>query len=363
VNAQVLLWLCSLLGAVLFFAAGLLAARRRVARPAHSRVMAESAPAPERLALREEAAPQRQQVSAAQGEIDRLRQSLAEAEAELHRLRGEAQRLGRALEDEEARAGQEAARSKAERSELEERLGRVPRLEAELEQRHQEVHRWRQEVKEAEAQLAKAVSPETEHTLRQDLSVKSQLLQAQADRLRDLENENAQLRQEVAGVAVVRAERDRLRTETAQLRAREFAARPAAVTARTVAVPKGAKRGDVFQAFVDQVSRLADVRCAVIADELGLVVASHGEMSDEVAAVGALFARAGSKAIEVLPLRNVHQVTVEDDQKVALNLRPLQTSDGVDSDLTLITLGVGAAPDSLLVNRLINEVPRTLLSS
>jgi hypothetical protein len=362
---QVMLWLCSAAGALLFFAAGLLAVRRRPIPATPTARAIEEVPAAELLTLRGEAAGLRQQASAAHGEVDRLRQTLAAAEGQLHKRDGEAQRLGRALEEVQARSDQEAARWQAQKKLLDDQLARVPRLEAELEQRRQEVHRWRLEVKESEDQLAKATSPEAEQTLRQDLAIKSQQLQVQEERVRHLETENAKLRQEVASAASVRDERDRLRTENAELRAREFAARPAVVRPRAVPVPvpAGAKRGDVFQAFVVEVSRLADVRCAVIADELGLVVASQGELSDEVAAVGALFARAGGKAKEVLPMRNIHHVTIEDDQRVALTLRPLHNNDGVDSDLTLITLGVGAAPDAFLINKLINSVPKTLLTS
>jgi hypothetical protein len=104
----------------------------------------------------------------------------------------------------------------------------------------------------------------------------------------------------------------------------------------------GHKAGDVLQALVDGVSGSAEIRCAVVADDLGLVVASHGELPDEVAAVGALFGRAGLQAQKVLPLHKVQRVTVEDDQNVTLTLRPLQTDESVEGDLALITLAVGS---------------------
>jgi hypothetical protein len=103
----------------------------------------------------------------------------------------------------------------------------------------------------------------------------------------------------------------------------------------------GHKAGDVLQALVDGVSGAAEIRCAVVADDLGLVVASHGELGDEVAAVGALFGRAGLQAQKVLPLHKVQRVTVEDDRNVTLTLRPLVTDESVEGDLALITLAVG----------------------
>jgi hypothetical protein len=132
-----------------------------------------------------------------------------------------------------------------------------------------------------------------------------------------------------------------LREELASARAASRGKGDAPLTVRAA----GHKAGDVLQALVDGVSNQKEVRCAVVADDLGLVVASHGELGDEVAAVGALFGRAGLQAQKVLPLRKVQRVTVEDDQNVTLTLRPLETDDSVEGDLALITLAVGAAGD------------------
>lgn len=147
----------------------------------------------------------------------------------------------------------------------------------------------------------------------------------------------------------VRTQLGRMRDELAAARA---AAQPTPRTPLTVQAA-GHKAGDVLQALVDRVSGSAGVRCAVVADDLGLVVASHGELGDEVAAVGALFGRAGLQAQKVLPLHKVQRVTVEDDQDVTLTLRPLQTDESVEGDLALITLAVGGG-------KLVNQAPRSV---
>jgi predicted regulator of Ras-like GTPase activity (Roadblock/LC7/MglB family) len=131
----------------------------------------------------------------------------------------------------------------------------------------------------------------------------------------------------------------RLREELSSAKA---VARPLPRTPLTVRAA-GQKAGDVLQDLVDRVSRAAGVRCAVVADDLGLVVASQGELSEEVAAVGALFGRAGLQAQSVLPLHKVQRVTVEDDRNVTLTLRPVQTDEGDSGELALITLATGAA--------------------
>jgi hypothetical protein len=139
-------------------------------------------------------------------------------------------------------------------------------------------------------------------------------------------------------LADARAQLVRLREELASTRAAHAGRSPLQVRAA------GHNAGDVLQALVDKVSGSAGVRCAVVADDLGLVVASHGELGDEVAAVGALFGRAGLQAQKVLPLHKVQRVTVEDDRDVTLTLRPLQTDESVEGDLALITLAVGGPP-------------------
>jgi hypothetical protein len=381
-NPLNLMWITSVLGAALFFAAGALATRRRAlpaaaapraALPDRRPAAVAAAPPPEapggeQTDLRPpEPTEPSHQMTAAHGEVAQLHLRLAGAEDQLRHRDQELQRFRRALDEVQKKGVDEAARWQAERGQLEERLARLPRLEAELEQRKQEVSRWRQELRDAEGQLARAPRVDAEQALRQDLAVKAQLLRANEQRLTHLEEENARLRQDAGGLTGLRDERDKLRAEVAQLRARLFAGNASGATSAPLSLTPGpvsraGGRGHLFQAFVTQISRLGDTRCAVVADEMGLVVASHGTMGDEVAAVGALLSRAGAKAIEVLPLRNLHRVTVEDDQRVVLTLRPLPTRDGKESDLALLTLGVGVAPDPQVVSKLIDEGPRNILS-
>jgi predicted regulator of Ras-like GTPase activity (Roadblock/LC7/MglB family) len=268
-------------------------------------------------------------------------------------------RLSEELQQARTRGAEErerTARGQSERDSLEQRLQRVPVLEAQLEEGRMEVTRWRQRLADVEARLAETADPQTEKTLRQDLAVKVQLLAAREERVRALEEQNASLRDEFAAAADLRAERDRLHAENAELRAHGFAASPAVNARRAPSASGRQSRGGVLQALVERVSALGDIRSAVVADDLGLVVASHGELGDEVAAVGALLCRAGLQAQRVLPLRTVERITVEDDLRLVLMVRPL----GMD-DLALVTLGVGASPDPLQVNKLIEEGPRSVL--
>jgi hypothetical protein len=358
---EVTLWLASAGGAVLFFAAGRLAGARRrgpaaaVVAPA-SPPAAVPAPAPDLDRVRQELTSARLDAERAAGH---LKTELAAVQTRLRELTAEDSRL--LVELGEAR--KQAEEALATRDELEIRASRAGKLEAELEERRMEIHRWRDQVAQSEARLATAVHPETEASLRQDLSIRTQQLEDASRRLQALEEENATLRQDVSASSGLAAERDRLKAENAELRANQFASKRPTGSRPVALAGGGLTPGGVLQSLVEKVSRLGDIRCAVIADDLGLVVAAHGELSEEVAAVGALFARAGLQAQHVLPLHNVQRVTVEDDQNVQLTLRPLRTDGIKDAELSLITLAVGGGPDPRLVNKLIDEGPRSVLSS
>jgi hypothetical protein len=199
------------------------------------------------------------------------------------------------------------------------------------------------------AELAAAqVTQVSDRTALQQVTHDLGAARAQVERLRiDLmrsQKQSTDLQSEgktsAAELSAVRNQLNKLREELVAARQ----TRPAPRTPLTVRAA-GHKAGDVLQALVDGVSGGADIRSAVVADDLGLVVASHGELSDEVAAVGALFGRAGLQAQKVLPLHKVQRVTVEDDQNVTLTLRPLTTDDSVEGDLALITLAVGSSTE------------------
>jgi hypothetical protein len=360
---EVTLWVVSLAGAVLFFAAGRLAGGRRREQPSPVLASVPPSPGPDLGLLRQElenaARKEAERAESLATELENAHTRLREMTAEDSRLATE---LSAARETAE-QARQATAEARTARDELADRQTRFLRLETDLELARQEIHLWRERVADGEARLASAGNPETEMTLRQDLAIRSQQLDDAGRRLRILEDQNASLRQEVAASGGLVAERDRLQSENAEMRANGFATRRPTGTRPVALAGGGLTPGGVLQTLVEKVSRLGDVRCAVIADDLGLVVAAHGELGEEVAAVGALLARAGLQAQNVLPLRNVQRVTLEDDQGVVLSLRPLRTDGVKDVELSLITLAVGGGPDPRLVNKLIDEGPRSVLSS
>src|SRR5262249_54975894 len=142
-----------------------------------------------------------------------------------------------------------------------------------------------------------------------------------------------------------RRESVRLVEEVRSLRASAFAARPPRRMPRATPPPgTGVTRGDAFQSILDLETRSDKVHSAVIADELGLVVASTGEYGDALAAFGAYLAEVGAKTREVLPLNELRQVMVRDDHDVTLTVRPLESA---ENNLALVTLAVGEKRDDI----------------
>lgn len=103
-------------------------------------------------------------------------------------------------------------------------------------------------------------------------------------------------------------------------------------------VPDVGTRGEVLRSILDRETRGSGFTGAVIADELGLVVASTGEYGDALAAYGAFLAGVGAKTRDALPLRELRQLTIQDDYDTTLTVRPIASA---EDNLALVTLAAG----------------------
>jgi predicted regulator of Ras-like GTPase activity (Roadblock/LC7/MglB family) len=92
--------------------------------------------------------------------------------------------------------------------------------------------------------------------------------------------------------------------------------------------------GDVLRKILARETRNGGMAGAVIADDLGLVVAGQGELCEALAAYGAVLAGVGAKTRELLPFEQLRKVTVQDD-RTTLTVRPIATA---DDHFTLVTL-------------------------
>jgi hypothetical protein len=382
-NAELLLWLASGLGAALFLGAGLLIGRAGQAKALAAasseleRTLEGGEERDERLnairtenehlkaeMLRTEADLRRQAADVAHlnGELTERKRQLEAARAELTTAkeqglsaRHDKARLEATAEkhrSSELALREALARAEDQQGELEQRARKIRELEAGLEALKIEQIRWQErELQLEQARKAAAADPEIEKTLRHDLAVARESGRTLDEQRQRLEDSNAQLRGQLETMTARVAGLTALELENADLRVRamagDLAARAVHGKDRRSAAADGALGGQAFQQLVEQVGSLDPVRSAVIADELGLVVACHGTHGEELAAIGALFARSGNEARKVLPLDHLQRVIVEDERNISVTVRPLRSADAGadDSELTLVTLAVGAEPD------------------
>jgi hypothetical protein len=297
-------------------------------------------------------------------ELDRemrlLLQRAMTAESDAERLRA-AQAVQRKTHKDVRDARDRGVELERERASLDARLAELRKLESAQEEHLREGARWKEQLGALEARLANATSAEVARTLRHDLALANEMVRAHDQRAERLGEENVALRQEVDELSAQLPELERLRAENAELRAQGLGGgKPEGVALRPLQVvlpPDGLAHGGTFQTLVDRIGDVSEVRSAVVADELGLVVACHGEHGDELAALGALFVRAGAQARHLLPLREVSRLTLEDEQSVSVTVTPLRPGALVPSGarLALIMLAVGAKPDTRQITRLLGS--------
>lgn len=325
-NPLVWTWILSLTGALLFFGAGTVFNARRLA--IYGRLGLASVPefsaAEFRLISDDDAAPP--DPSAA----SRTRSAGPDLDAQL----AEAQARCVALE-------REIERHNADRALLARELD-TTRKRAEEHRRvaSSELDSMRARINE----LAQSAGDDAATAaLHHELAMGHERESAQATQLEALRQENARLRQVEDELTRAKRELDKLALLTRDLRAQVYASKPPPKK-RSSPPPKVSTLSSALQSIVDSETRSSSVKSAVIADELGLLVAASGashEYGDALAALGAYLADVGTKTRDLLPLNEVRQVVVRDDRDMTLTVRPL-VSDA--AGLALVTLSVDPKP-------------------
>jgi predicted regulator of Ras-like GTPase activity (Roadblock/LC7/MglB family) len=186
---------------------------------------------------------------------------------------------------------------------------------------------------------------------------------AERERLRGVAAEAERQRHALAAVA---NERDRLRASQAAI---EEAAREANARAdqawrelaevveqlrskrkreasQRPALPDSGARGEALRAILERETHGGSFAGAVITDGLGLVVAAQGEYAEALAAYGAFLAGVGAKARAALPLGELRQLTLQDENDTMLSVRPIASA---EDELALVTLA-GVLRDPMRVS-------------
>jgi hypothetical protein len=341
-NVEQLVFMTSLFGAALFFAAGFLAARRRVepavafaAAPVWSADLASAPPGPGGDA------PSSMRIAVHEAEVRRLSADLHRAEcraadrererdAALARSEAQAREASRSAADDRQRllrAEARAAELEAARAKAEDALVRAERALAEETQRRDEEARLRQDAEARERAAAERVVPP--------------VVQAQREReLEHLRDENARLRPVEREVVRLRERAQALEAELARSKAAGLLApRSLGLESKPPpAVPATAS----FRTMLATLTKSPSLRAAVLADEMGLVVDSAGDHAEALAALSGVLLDVGARAQKLLPLLRVRRVVLEDEQRVTVTSRPFAAPDGV---LSLVTLTLGPGPD------------------
>lgn len=180
--------------------------------------------------------------------------------------------------------------------------------------------------------------------LKHELALSRETVRTQAEQLEELRQDKARLQNVEADLAGSKRENARLTDQVRDLRAQAYASKTPPM--RRIDAPERniSTLGSALQSIVDSEAQSGRVRNAVIADELGLLVAASGsshEYCDALAALGAYLADVGSKTRDVLPLHEVRQVVVRDDRDMTLTVRPLAAT---EPGLALVTLSIEPHP-------------------
>ncbi|HET8932293.1 MAG TPA: hypothetical protein VFN67_02585 [Polyangiales bacterium] len=240
--------------------------------------------------------------------LSRTTIELQQMEHELTQLRHDCTEQAKALTS----AERAAAHSQAELTRLSERMFELSE---------------RSEAAKASAELEKELASTKESLRARDVELND--LRAMRAKLHTVEGELANAQRSVT----------RLSEEARALRSRAFKASeapPEPPTARTRPVDA---KGHVLQALVDAEVKTGRTKTAVIADELGLLVAAGGvtdEYAESLAAVGTYLVDIGAKLQDMLPMCAIAEVVVRDDQDLTVSARPLPLD---QPGLSLVTMG------------------------
>ena len=173
-----------------------------------------------------------------------------------------------------------------------------------------------------------------------ELGAARALAEARLASLAEVQEENARLRGEVAEIAQLRAQIEALRAEVARLSAAGYIAR----SAHEDTVKSGVTACGP-QPLVDRLGAAAHVRSAVIADEMGFVVASHGELADVLGAFGTFLADAAARATVNLPVGEVREVRLRGENDVTICAHRTLGEQGPKLVLTLVEVSAEKRKD------------------
>lgn len=358
-SAVAVAWLVSILGALLFTAAGYLAAAaRRTISPERK---STAPPFAEELhdTLRTKCQSLEREIAALRTHGDTLHEDNDRLRAEADRTRAEVDKLR--VENERLRASAATDKSLAasELAELRRAVERAQNERAELmaaRDRHasegRELRRERDELMAEIRRLRDDLEARDKHN--RDLAMQLEVAQGRAVEVERLLNENAQLRNYVAEVDELRRQLAETRALLAQVRALEFAkARPPSLRPTARGTGATGDKTAALNAVLQSLSAGTDVRTVVVADGIGLPIAGLGDHVEALAALAGAVSGLIEKVKEFLPLSSARRVTLVDVNDMVVTMVPDPSG---SSDLSLVTLSGAPGADANAVSRALADI-------
>lgn len=409
----ILIWLASLVGAGLFFAAGYFARRSPAPAEQDSRVpelqvalqraeaqvqqmravALETQQAQEKLAgLQADHAQAIQDLGASRAAEAKLQQSLHDARAqaqapspEQQALRAQVQALQTQIADERARHAAQQARPAtplpdlAAQRELQVALARIEELKG-VAGSAQGLQQELQELRARVSQEHGALQARTQEVERENAELERGLMQyealaSEAESLRKAASERDALRMEMQALHqrleasdAVRSENDRLRmlgvdNDRLRVRLEEAENRVAEFQAMgLMRLPKPQAELPASASSLEDVVRPLAVdpnaRSTVVADDLGFPIVGYGEHQESLAALCGLLVDLDRNAQRLLPLGGITKITLHAEHGALVSACRWPDA---DVTLTLATLTAGPGPEPGRLETVLGQVASTLL--
>lgn len=306
---------------------------------------ADSEPGAAVQALREELEQAKENLARMEKDRALLEQQKTALEEEKSALQSQVQSLEETAEAERSETSRQIAG-------LEENAGESADLKAENEKLFAE-------LQEAESQVKgltyKVNSLDDVREKNKDLSVKVEMLTEQVEELERLRDENRRLKSQTRAFKEMEAEIKALKTENEKLHSMKifWDAPPQPV------LPFSEEGlGAMFQQIVNRLSESDNSRGAVLADELGLLVAGVGDHAEAMAGMAAVFSEISTNLKTMLPFGTIDHLSIVNQSDLTLTMRPLSVA-ADKYELVLSTLTVGKGPGRGVIENLMAEIEAT----
>ena len=310
-TSPILIWFASVVGAVLFFVAGLLWPRREKAPVPATSARPKSEQADGLL-------PQEEPPSTPNGQTrEDARRRLRSLTARAPKLRTESSKLEL-----------EQARSRAEQ--LDELNADLERELNSLRETNEEMTRLRVMAEEREA-----------------LHLENAVLWQRTRIVDELRRENDRLSFAAAETDSLRAKLARAEEQLSELQALRLA------KVRRPLLPRSEQPATSLEAAVARMSKEHGTQSTVLADDLGFPVVGYGENQEPLAAFCGLLLELDGRARSLLPLGKFKRLTLETEYGTAVSAC---TAEIADVTMTLATLTSGPGPETGRFEQVLGEV-------